>query len=170
VLLTCAGESVDIANVEKCTLQYTYSDDNNYWFMNTMTFEEERIPKGNVGAKSKYLKDGLEITVALCTMFPTHTPWFIWLQVVKWNDNVIDCEIPSSMVLTVIECDPSVKGNTVTGATKVYLCQRFALFVIHACWQTAIVETGAVIQVPLFIEQGEKIIVNTDEDKYSSRA
>ena len=56
------------------------------------------------------------------------------------------------MELTIIEAEPGVKGNTATNATK-----------------TAVLETGAKIQVPMFVNQGEKIRVDTRTGEYMER-
>ena len=61
--------------------------------------------------------------------------------------------MPEKVELEVIETEPAVKGNTATNATK-----------------DAKLETGLVVRVPLFIEQGEKIVVYTADGKYASRA
>jgi len=82
-----------------------------------------------------------------------------WLQagsevgILKWNGKVIDVSVPKTLILEVVETDPGVKGNTVQGGNK-----------------PAKLSTGAVINVPLFIEVGEKIKVDTEEKKYLSRA
>ena len=61
--------------------------------------------------------------------------------------------LPDKIEMTVTETEPAVKGNTTNNATK-----------------DATVETGLKVRVPLFIEQGEKIIVSTADGKYVSRA
>lgn len=61
--------------------------------------------------------------------------------------------LPDKIEMTVTETEPAVKGNTANNATK-----------------DATVETGLKVRVPLFIEQGEKIIVSTADGKYVSRA
>ena len=61
--------------------------------------------------------------------------------------------LPEKIEMTLVEVEPAVKGNTSTGATK-----------------TAYTETGLMVRVPLFIEQGERIIVTTLDGKYYSRA
>ena len=61
--------------------------------------------------------------------------------------------MPEKVELEVIETEPAVKGNTATNATK-----------------DAKLETGLTFRVPLFIEQGEKIVVYTADGKYASRA
>ena len=70
-----------------------------------------------------------------------------------WNGQVIDVALPSMMEFEVVECPPNFKGNTAQGAMK-----------------PATLEGGAVVQVPMFIETGEKIRIDTNEMKYVSRA
>ena len=61
--------------------------------------------------------------------------------------------LPEKLEVTVTKTEPAVKGNTTNNATK-----------------DAEVETGLIVKVPLFIEQGEKIVINTKDGKYASRA
>lgn len=75
------------------------------------------------------------------------------VSVLVWNGKVISVDIPNTVELEVVETDPGVKGNTAQGGSK-----------------PATLETGAVVQVPLFIQQGEKIKVDTRTDSYLSRA
>ncbi len=71
-----------------------------------------------------------------------------------YQGNAFLVEAPNFVVLEVIDCEPGVKGNTATNVTK-----------------AATVETGAVVQVPIFIEAGEKIRIDTREGgKYIGRA
>ncbi len=75
------------------------------------------------------------------------------MVILKEDDETpLSVEMPASVVLEVTEADPAVKGNTATNATK-----------------NATLETGAEIQVPLFIEPGEKIKINTEDDSYIER-
>lgn len=68
------------------------------------------------------------------------------------DETPLSAEIPPTVVLEVTEADPGVKGNTATNALK-----------------NAIVETGARALVPLFIEPGEKIKINTEDGSYIER-
>ncbi|MCF0258220.1 MAG: elongation factor P, partial [Erysipelotrichaceae bacterium] len=81
---------------------------------------------------------------------------------VKPNDNVnitsfegeiIGVSLPDKSTLQVVECEPAVKGDTTSSAMK-----------------TAKLETGLELKVPLFINEGEMIVVNTADGKYSGRA
>jgi len=129
-----AGETVPRANLEKRTMQHTYKDGEQLVFMDMETFEEARLSQEQVGDQSKYLKEEMEVNV------------------LYWNENVIDVELPTSVVLEVTETDPGVKGDTATGGTK-----------------PATVETGAQVMVPLFISIGEKIKIDTRNDSYLGR-
>ena len=68
------------------------------------------------------------------------------------DESPLSAEIPPTVYLEVIEADPGVKGNTATNALK-----------------NSIVETGARVMVPLFIEAGDKIKVNTEDGSYLER-
>ena len=68
------------------------------------------------------------------------------------NSNILAVDMPQNVVLEVVESEPGVKGNTATNATKI-----------------AKLETGAKINVPLFINEGDKIKVDTDKGVYLER-
>jgi elongation factor P len=69
-----------------------------------------------------------------------------------WEGKVIDIKIPYKVAFTVAESENYVKGDTVSGATK-----------------PITTETGLTVRVPLFIKQGEKILVNTETNEYVER-
>lgn len=129
-----AGETVPQANLEKRSMQHTYKDGEQYVFMDMETFEEAHLNDTQIGSQVKYLKEEMEVNILF------------------WNDQVIDVELPTSVTLIVTETDPGVKGDTATGGTK-----------------PAIVETGAQVMVPLFIAIGEKIKIDTRTDSYLSK-
>jgi translation elongation factor P len=129
-----AGESITAAQVEKVEMQFTYDDGNNLCFMNMETFEEQMIENKKID-NVKLLTAGLAVNVLL------------------WNEKVIDVQLPQMMDCKVIECPPNFKGNTAQGATK-----------------PATLEGGAEVNVPMFIESGEIIRIDTSEMKYVSRA
>ena len=70
-----------------------------------------------------------------------------------YNDAVVGVELPASVELMITETEPGVQGDRVSGARK-----------------PATVETGLVVQVPLFIETGERIKVDTRSGEYLARA
>ena len=74
------------------------------------------------------------------------------VQICSHNGNVFAVEAPLFVELEIIDTEPGFKGDTATGATK-----------------PATVETGAVVNVPLFVEQGNKIKIDTRTGEYLSR-
>ena len=75
------------------------------------------------------------------------------VDVVMFEGELLGVVLPDKVEFTVTQTEPAVKGNTTNNALK-----------------DAYVETGLLVRVPLFIEQGEKILVTTADGKYSSRA
>ena len=129
-----AGETMPQANLEKRTMQHTYKDGDQFVFMDMETYEESQLTPDQIGPSVKYIKEGMDVNV------------------VRWNETVIEVELPNSVVLEIKETDPGLKGDTATGGTK-----------------PAILETGAQIMVPLFITIGERIKVDTRNDSYLGR-
>ena len=74
------------------------------------------------------------------------------VQLSFWDEKPIDILLPYKVVLTVKEAGEGLKGDTVSGATK-----------------QVTVETGLVVKVPLFIKQGDKILVNSETREYVER-
>lgn len=74
-------------------------------------------------------------------------------EITMYESEVLGVELPPSVTLEVRECEPAIKGDTANNATK-----------------QAIMETGLEVRVPLFITEGEKLLINTSDGKYMSRA
>ena len=129
-----AGETVPQANLEKSTMQHTYKEGDDYVFMDMETYEESRLSANQIGDRVKYLKDGMEVNV------------------VRWGEQVLEVELPNSVVLEITQTDPGLRGDTATGGTK-----------------PATLETGATVMVPLFITTGERIRIDTRNDTYLGR-
>jgi len=70
-----------------------------------------------------------------------------------FGDEVVGVELPASVELSIVETEPGVQGDRVSGARK-----------------PATLETGLIVQVPLFIENGERVKVDTRSGEYLSRA
>ncbi len=129
-----AGEMLPQAILEKRAMQHTYKDAEDFVFMDMETYEEARLSPAQIGDRVKYLKEEMEVNV------------------LSWNNEIIDVDLPNAVVLEVTQTDPGVKGDTATGGTK-----------------PAIVETGAQVMVPLFITVGERIKIDTRNDSYLGR-
>ena len=75
------------------------------------------------------------------------------VEITSYEDEVLGINLPAKVALQIVECEPAVRGDTVNKATK-----------------DAVLETGLKIRVPLFIENGEVVLVRTDNGEYDSRA
>jgi elongation factor P len=74
------------------------------------------------------------------------------LESVEWNGDVITISLPIKMEFEVVEAPPGIKGDTATGGTK-----------------QVKLDSGATINVPLFVSQGDRIMVNTETGEYAER-
>lgn len=75
------------------------------------------------------------------------------VHIIMYHGETLGVELPNTVVLEVTETEPGIKGDTASGGSK-----------------PATLETGLIVQVPFFINQGDKLIINTDEGTYVSRA
>lgn len=130
-----AGHKIDVVEVNTNKFQFLYDDDNGFHFMNNDDYSQMYINKDLV-ENADLMKEGEEVFIL--TKADDDTP--------------LSVEMPQTVVLTVVESAPGIKGNTATNATK-----------------PAKLETGAELQVPLFINEGEKIKVNVEERSYIER-
>ena len=116
-------------------MTYSYKDGELFYFMNPDTFDMIPVSEKIIGDDMKFVKENENCKIA------------------SHNGSVFAVEPPISVDLLVTECEPGVKGDTATGATK-----------------PCTVETGATLNVPLFINQGDMIRIDTRTGEYSSRA
>jgi elongation factor P len=130
-----ADEKVILAVLDKREMQYLYPDDAGLVFMDEETYDQMHIDPGMLGDAVKFLKDG---TVCMVPVY---------------DGTPVGIDMPVSIELEVIETDPGLKGDRVSGALK-----------------PATLETGAVVNVPLFVEPGQRIKVDTRSGEYMSRA
>jgi elongation factor P len=127
-------EMVEEISVVDKDCQYLYNDGESYHFMDNESYEQFEIPLSNFEEKQYFMKDGETYPVTF------------------WDEKAIDIKIPYKVVFEVTEAEDAVKGDTVTGATKVVT-----------------IETGLAVKVPIFIKQGEKIMINTETKEYVER-
>ncbi len=129
-----SGEKVNKPDLETRAMQYLYKAGEQYVFMDMTSYEQVEITDAVCGSKGGFLVESQEIKVLL------------------YNGGPLDIEIPASVVMEIAVCEPGIKGDTVSGATK-----------------PATLTSGVVVQVPLFVEQGERIKVDTRTGAYISR-
>lgn len=130
-----AGARFPAVRLERKHVQFLYQDGDGFHFMDLDSFDQFTLTESAVGEAAKFLKDNDE------------------LDVMTWQDEPIDLELPTSVILVVTETDPGLKGDTASGGTK-----------------PATMETGLVVNVPLFIEIGQPLRVDTRSGEYIERA
>ncbi len=75
------------------------------------------------------------------------------VQIMMYQGETLGVELPNTVELTVTETEPGIKGDTASGGSK-----------------PATVETGLVVNVPFFVNEGDKLVINTTDGSYVSRA
>ncbi len=128
-------EEVQEADVVTTSATYLYSDQAGYHFMNSQSYEEVSLSAEQLGDAIQYLMDQMEVELTI------------------YNGEPVGVNLPSSVVLTVVETEPDLRGATASNSPK-----------------PAKTNTGLMVSVPSFIKQGEKILVSTQDGKYLSRA
>lgn len=129
-----SGEKIEEVLVETHEAEYSYFDGSNYVFIEPRTFEQYEVPAEIVGDDKVYLKEG------------------VLYRIKFYDEKPVGMTLPKSIILTVVETENSIKGDTATSAMK-----------------NAVMDTGAKVLVPLFIKQGEEISISTETGAYLSR-
>ena len=130
-----ASEKLKNIFIEYKTLQYLFNDGDLFTFMDMETYEQPSLSRDQIGDAAKWLKENTEVTVDY------------------YRDKPLKVTLPNVLELQIVETDPGVKGDTVSGGTK-----------------RAKLETGATVAVPLFIDQGTVVKVDTRTGEYLGRA
>lgn len=130
-----AGESIPPADIEERRMKYIYKDADDYYFMDTETYEQTFLSLEQLGDAVDYLIENLEVSI------------------LYFKGQQMGVELPNFVTLTVVHTEPGMRGDTVSGNVT----------------KPATVETNAKIQVPLFVEIGDKIRVDTRTGKYIER-
>ena len=130
-----SGENFNIPDFAHKQTQYLYTSDEEWYFMDVENFEQFFLNKEQIGDYSPYLKENAEYVILYFEGMP------------------ISIDMPSSVILRIVECEPAVRGDTVSNITK-----------------GAKVETGLEVKVPPFIKEGDLIKIDTRTGKYLERA
>jgi len=128
-------EKVDLVDVNRQQLEFSYSDHQGYHFMDPETYETITLHEDLIGDSKQYLVENLKV------------------EVLSIEGRPAQIELPSSVTLKVTESADGVRGDSANNVQK-----------------PATLETGKVINVPLFIKEGELIKVSTADGSYLGRA
>jgi elongation factor P len=129
-----AGTRWPAVRLERRHVQYLYGEGGVYHFMDLDSFDQVTLSESAVGQAMKFLKENDSV------------------DLLTFEDEPIDLELPTSVNLSVVETDPGLKGDTASGGTK-----------------PAKLETGIVVNVPLFINVGDRLKVDTRTSEYIER-
>ena len=128
-------EKVDLVDVQRTKLDFSYSDQEGYHFMDPDTFETITLQGDLIGDAKDFLVENMQV------------------EILYVEGRAVSVDLPASANLKVTESPEGVKGDSASNVMK-----------------TATLETGKVIQVPLFIKEGEIVKVDTRTGAYMGRA
>lgn len=131
-----SSDMVEVAYLEKHACEYLYREGmHGYVFMNSDTYEQFTLPAEIVGDGMRFVTENSPVTV------------------VFHDEKPISIELPSAVVLKIVEAERAVKGDSVTNIQK-----------------NAKVETGYELRVPMHIQVGDRIKVSTETGEFIARA
>ena len=130
-----SGDKVNKPDLDERGMQFMYMMENAYHFMDTKTYEQIYLDQEHMGDAANYMIENLPV------------------KILFYRGEPIGIDLPIFIDLQIVETEPGLKGDTVSGATK-----------------PATLESGAVVQVPLFLDVGDRIKVDTRTGTYIERA
>lgn len=128
-------EKVELVDVERKELEFSYKDRDGYFFMDPETYETIQLDASLIGDAKDYLVENLKV------------------MVLYTEEKACEIELPPTVSLKVAESADGVRGDSANNVQK-----------------PATLETGKVIQVPLFIKEGELVKVDSRTGAYMGRA
>lgn len=130
-----SSESVERVSLDQRDFQFLFADGNLLTFMDMETYEQTAIARELIGDAAVYLQDGMQVLVE------------------SYEGEPIGVSLPDTVILEIVDTEPTVKGQTATSSYK-----------------PAIMSNGVRVLVPPFVTSGTKIVVNTADSTYVTRA
>jgi elongation factor P len=130
-----SGEEVEQVDLDRRPMEFLFEQGGKYTFMDMESYEQVELSKEFVGDLPLYVLPNNQIVVLWCDGKP------------------ISVEMPLTVVLTITDTTPGIKGATATNQLKEATC-----------------ETGLKTRVPPFITTGEKVVISTEDGSYRERA
>ncbi len=135
------SDQADEADISKRDIKFLYHNKGEYWFCDPSN------PANRFKLEEKILGDSVKF------LQPNELVTGLVFTDEDDVENIISVKLPVKMTFVVKEAAPSIKGSTITNSTK-----------------PAALENGAIVNVPMFVNEGDKIVVNTDTGEYVERA
>jgi elongation factor P len=129
-----SGDKVGKPNLDDRTMQFMYRDGDGFHFMDANNYEQFTLAPDDVGDAANFILENMNIDVLF------------------FEGRPISVEVPTFVELRIVETQPGIRGDTVSGATK-----------------PAKMETGVVINVPLHINEGDTVRIDTRSSEYMDR-
>jgi elongation factor P len=129
-----SGDTVQDIRLTYRNAKYMYNDGEMYHFMDIETYEQPALKAEVLGDSAKFLTDEMEVKLTF------------------YNDEPLDIDMPTAVEQTVVQADPSVKGDTATSVTK-----------------AVTTDTGLEVFVPNFVNVGDTIRIDTRTGEYITR-
>jgi elongation factor P len=129
-----SGDKVGRPDIEEKEMQYLYRQGEDFYFMDNKNYEQTFLSEKELGEAKRFLKENVNASILF------------------YNGKALGVQLPNSVDLKVVKCDPGVRGDTVSGATK-----------------PAELESGYSVNVPLFINEGDVLKIDTRDGKYLTR-
>ena len=129
------NEKFEDAYIDTSSAEYLYQDGNSYVFMDQNTFEQLSFDKEQIGGAMNFIVENMKVNLRM------------------HGSDLIEVQLPASVLLKVTSTEPGLKGDTAVGGNK-----------------PAVLETGLTVQVPLFINQDDVLKIDTRMGEYLSRA
>ena len=127
-------ETLETAEMRSHEMQYLYTDGDQAHFMNQENYDQITIALEMIGEPSRFLQDNMVCNV----LYHEETP--------------VTVELPKSVILTIAEAEPVIKGQTATSSYK-----------------SATLQNGVKIQVPPHIAAGDRVVIKTEDGAYMER-
>lgn len=129
------ADTVEKAMVDEVEATFLFADGDNMTFMNSETFDQFTVPSDVIGDPAQFLQDGMTVTVEMI------------------EGKAVSVTLPQTVVMTLVEADPVVKGQTASSSYK-----------------PGVLENGSRVMVPPHVASGTRIVVNTADGTYVERA
>jgi len=130
-----SAETLEFEDVSYKKMQYLYHDETDATFMDSVSYEQIQMSMEDIGDDAKFLKEGLEVSIAMHGVSP------------------IAVELPRKIQYKIASAPPAVKGDTASGNVT----------------KEVELENGMKANVPIFIKEGETVVLNSENGEYVER-
>jgi elongation factor P len=130
-----SNDTVEKVHLDEKPYQYLFTEGDFLTLMDLESFEQISVPKDKLGDAIAYLQDNMQV------------------QVCSHNESVLSLTLPETIIATIAQTEPVLKGQTAT-----------------ASYKPAILDNGVRVMVPPFVNQDDRIVVRTADSTYVERA